>query len=262
MNILYCGDSGVEKGIALSVISLCKHAEKPLDIYILTASLGERKAISQRFGKKLEQVMKNKCLVRIFDITTLFSRELPTANIKTRFTPMCMLRLFADLVTEIPDNILYLDADVMCLKRFENMESIPLSQYDICGVPDRYGKWFFGNIFMHDYLNSGVLLMNMQRIRQNGLFTECRQLCVEKKMFMPDQTALNKLAKKLKIDRKYNCQGEIRNDTVFKHFTTFFKFLPYFHSVTVKPWSEEIHTILKVDRFDDILNFAKENKLI
>lgn len=71
---------------------------------------------------------------------------------------------------------------------------------------------------------------------------------------MPDQTALNKSAKKRKIPAKYNNQGKIKDDTVFKHFTTYFKFFPYIKTVTIKPWeSEKLHNKLKIFEFDDIL---------
>ena len=75
---------------------------------------------------------------------------------------------------------------------------------------------------------------------------------------MPDQTALNKLAVKRKIPSKYNAQGKIKSYTVFKHFTTFFKFFPYIRAVTIKPWDiEKLHNELKIFEFDDILEEYK-----
>ena len=72
---------------------------------------------------------------------------------------------------------------------------------------------------------------------------------------MPDQSALNKLAVKQKVSAKYNAQGKIKSDTVFKHFTTFFKFFPYIHSVTIKPWhKDKLHSELKIYEFDYILD--------
>ncbi len=47
---------------------------------------------------------------------------------KTRFTPCCMLRLFADEILELPDKILYLDNDVICRKRLPRI------------LQPRYGK--------------------------------------------------------------------------------------------------------------------------
>ena len=36
MNILYCGDKPMQKGILLSSMSLIKNVDEPLNIYILT----------------------------------------------------------------------------------------------------------------------------------------------------------------------------------------------------------------------------------
>lgn len=263
MNILFCGDSGVCNGIFLSALSLCKNTNENIDIYILTASVSNRNAVSQQFADRLQIALpkNNPCVkVVLIDISDTFKNNLPTRNMKTRFTPLCMLRLFADTVPQIPDKILYLDTDVLCRADFKDLYDLDITEIEIAGVPDRYGKWFFGNVFKHDYLNSGVLLMNMANIRQSGLFEKCRIMCRDKKMFMPDQTALNKLAVKHKIPTKYNAQGKIKSDTVFKHFTTFFKFFPYIHTVTVKPWQEEkMHEKLGIFEFDDILQEYKRS---
>ncbi len=257
MNILFCGDKGVCQGIFLSALSICKNVNEKLNIYILTASIDNRRAISQSFADKLQVTIKKENTnnnVTLLDISEEFGNYLPLSNMSTRFTPHCMLRLFADMVPEIPDKILYLDTDVLCRADFKDFYYSDISDIEIAGVPDRYGKWFFGNILRHNYLNSGVLLMNMANIRQSGLFEKCRERCRDKKMFMPDQSALNKLAVKRKVPAKYNEQGKIKTDTVFKHFTTFFKFFPYIRAVTIKPWhTDKLHNELKIFEFDDIL---------
>ena len=248
----------------MSTLSICKNYHEKLNIYLLTASIDSRTAISQHFATKLQNVVREtniaNCVV-LLNISEVFGSYLPIANMETRFTPLCMLRLFADVIPQIPDKILYLDADVLCLADFSELYDLDISDIEIAGVPDRYGKWFFGNIIKHDYLNSGVLLMNMENIRKSGLFQKCREMCRDKKMFMPDQSALNKLAVKRKMSSKYNEQGKIRNDTVFKHFTTFFKFVPYIHSVTIKPWhTEKLHKELKIYEFDDIIEEYQRRK--
>ena len=257
MNILFSGDKGVCEGIFLSVLSICKNTNEDLTFYILTAKLDNRDAIPLSFADKLQSLIYAKgqdYKVIVLDISEKFQSYLPLANIGTRFTPFCMLRLFADMVPEIPDKILYLDTDVLCRADFKDFYYSDITDIEIAGVPDRYGKWFFGNIFKHDYLNSGVLLMNMSNIRKSGLFRKCRDMCRDKKMFMPDQSALNKLAVKRKIPAKYNAQGKIYPDTVFKHFTTFFKFFPYIRAITIKPWhTDKLHNELKNFEFDDIL---------
>lgn len=124
------------------------------------------------------------------------------------------------------------------------------------GVLDYYGRWFFkNNIFKFDYINSGVLLLNLSKIKQTELFKKARKMCQNKKMFMPDQSSLNKLAVSKKIEpRKFNEQRKLKKDTVFQHFTTSFRFFPWFRIVTIKPWDiENVHKRLKIFEYDDIL---------
>ena len=129
-----------------------------------------------------------------------------------------------------------------------------MGNVEIIGVPDRYGQWFFGRIWRREYLNSGVLLMNLAAIRQSGLFERCRVLCRDKNMFLPDQAALNRLALKRKAPRRFNEQAAIRSDTVFKHFSTYFSFFPTIHAVTIKPWQPDaMHDVLHIHEFDPLL---------
>ena len=78
-------------------------------------------------------------------------------------------------------------------------------------------------------------------------------------MFMPDQSALNKLSVNKKIcERKYNDQRRLHSDTVFQHFTTHFKFFPYVRTETVKPWqTEEVFEALKIPREEYEVLFNK-----
>ncbi len=270
MNILYCGDGNIADGVMISVLSLTQAVKEALHIYILTASVenaGTRHpALGGDFAAFLDRKVKQwdpENTVRLYDITELFAAQPPTANMGTRFTPCCMLRLYADLVRELPDRILYLDNDVICRSDPGAFYHQDMQDAEIAGVLDYYGSWFFRNHpLKRDYLNSGVLLLNMEKIRQTGLFRQCRHRCRTREMFMPDQSALNKLCRSKRIaDRKYNEQRRLRRDTVFQHFTTSFRFFPWFHTVSVKPWNlEGMHTVLKLYTYDSLLEQYKEMK--
>ncbi len=262
MNILYCGDENIEKGLILSILSLLKNVEEKLHIYVLTMDIQNEKrtfnGISDSAINFLDDRVKEKNeenFVKKIDITDMFNKELPIKNMETRFTPYCMMRLFVDKIPEITDKILYLDTDVICRKDCRKFYNQDISEYELVGVLDHYGKWFFKkNIFKFDYINSGVLLLNLSKIRETGLFEKCRKMCEEEEMFMPDQSAINKLVTSKKIeDRKYNEQRKLHTDTIFQHFTTSFRFFPWFHALTIKPWDiERVHKELKIKEYDEI----------
>lgn len=267
MNILYCGDGNIADGVIMSTLSLLENTKEALNIFILTMSFRTEKKTYLPFPSDLASFLdekvkekNSKSSVKLCDVTDIFSAMPPTANLETRFTPCCMLRLYADLVPEMPSRILYLDNDVICLSDLTEFYDQDMDGVEISGVLDRYGKWFFKkNYITFDYLNSGVLLLNLEEIRKTGLFEKCRERCRDKEMLLPDQSALNKLAKKKKICKgKYNEQRKIKKNTVFRHYTTTFRFFPRFRSVTVKPWQiDRVHEILKSDECDRLYSEYK-----
>lgn len=263
MNILYCGDRNIRDGVLVSILSLMEQTKEPLHIYVLTMELEyglkRYEALSDQDTKVLDQTVREAGednFVRRIDLSEAFRREMPKANMETRFTPGCMLRLFADEVDEIPDRILYLDNDVVCRRDPGEFYHQDLKDTELAGVLDYYGSWFFReNWLRRDYINSGVLLLNMKEIRKTGLFRKCRECCRDEEMFMPDQSAINKLSVSKKIvPRKYNEQRKLKKDTVFQHFTTSFRFFPWLHTLTVKPWDvARMHEVLKLHEYDDVL---------
>ena len=271
INILYSGDKGIEKGLLMSILSLVRKTKRVLNIYVLTMHLvtpeKEYEPVSDQCIERIRMLLKeenSQSSIILIDASEHFEQYPPGKNMATRFTPGCMLRLFADLQKEIPDKLLYMDYDVLCRDGagFEQLYDTDMKDYEYAAVLDHYGSWFFRKKFYRrDYINSGVLLLNMTQIRQTGLFEKCRVLCQNKKMFMPDQTALNRMAeKKLLLPEKYNEQRRIHEDTVLQHFTTSFRFFPVFHYVTVKPWDQErVHKVLRIHEYDQL--FQDYNQL-
>lgn len=263
MNLLYCGDRNIQDGLLISILSLLKHVSEELHIYVMTMDLHTAKkdyhAISEQTVVFLNQVVQRQnsaSFVKRFDCTSMFTNQLPRKNMETRFTPYAMLRLFADQL-DLPERLLYLDSDVVCHRDPTEFYYQDLKNVELVGVLDYYGRWFFHHSLTHlDYINSGVLLLNMKKIHQTGLFERARKRCENHWMFMPDQSALNKLAKAKRIvPRKYNEQHKLHADTVFQHFTTSFKFFPLFKIQTIKPWEvNQVHQVLGIHAYDDILN--------
>lgn len=266
MNLLYCGDSNIKDGLYLSIKSILQVEKGVLNIYILSMNYLNYKIIDKEFIEALDTLVKsvNKdSKVSLIDMSEVYKNNECKANKDTLFTPYCMLRLYADLV-ELPRKILYLDTDVLAYKSFREFYDIDNSTYEIVGTLDYYGSHIYKkNIFKKDYLNSGVLLLNLDLLKKNDILKKARKLCASKKMLLPDQSALNILCKhKLVVDRKYNEQKSMQSDTVLRHFTTTFKFFPMIKTQKVKPWQiDRVHDILNCHEFDWLLNEYKEWKM-
>lgn len=266
MNLLYCGDSNIKDGLYLSIRSILEVEKGILNIYVLSMNYLDYKMIDREFIYSLDTLVKGvnpNSKVSLIDMSDVYKNNECKANKDTLFTPYCMLRLYADLV-ELPKKILYLDTDVLAYKSFKEFYEIDNSTYEVVGALDYYGSHIYKkNIFKRDYLNSGVLLLNLDLLKKNDILKKARELCASKKMLLPDQSALNILCKhKLIVDRKYNEQKSMQKDTVFRHFTTTFKFFPVIKTQKVKPWQiDRVHEILNCHEFDWLLREYKEWKM-
>ena len=267
MNILFCGDSNAEDGVLIATLSLLKNSgAEELHIYVLTMYTRNYKKKYHPFSKHAADYIRSLLVkqnpnntLRLIDCTSLFIEENPAANMKNHFTPYAMLRLFSDQLPQIPHRILYLDDDVIVRRSLRTFYKQDLTNVQLVGVLDYWGRFFFHNYHEHkifDYINSGVLLLNMEEIKETKLFARVRHMMQVKNMFMPDQSAINKLATEKKIaPRRYNEQYKLQPDTVIQHFTTSFRFFPFFRTQTVKPWDvKRIHSVLKLHEYDDLLN--------
>ena len=270
VNILFCGDHRAEDGVLIVALSLLHHVKEPLNIYVLTMKTATETREYEPFSKKAADLLTQQLqsynpqnTLHLIDCTELFNESQPSANMNSRFTPYSMLRLYIDLIPDMPDRLLYLDNDVICREPFDDFYYQDLTGVQVVGVLDHYGKWFFHHqMRMADYINSGILLLNLPEIKATNLFVKARRMIATRHMFMPDQAAINRLSHAKKIaPRRFNDQRRLHHDTVFQHFTTSFRFFPWFHILTVKPWQiSNVHKDLRLHEYDGLLEEYQQLK--
>lgn len=258
INILFGGNYKVYDGILLCLLSMTKHCHEPIRIYILTADVTELNAnykpLTELHRKSLERVVKNVNPNSNVNLITLGKEFndwiLKSQNKLNVYTPFAFLRLFADRVEHLPKKIIYLDTDIMLNGNIKHLFDVDISNYELGVVLDRYGRIFISP----KYFNSGMLLLNMEKIKETNLFDKVKEMCLNKKMGFPDQSALNKCAtKKLYLPRKFNEQGNLKKNTIIQHFSKRIKWWPIFHTQNFKPWQIElVHEKYKWHQYDDV----------
>lgn len=260
INILLCGNYKVFDGAICELISITKRTREPITCYIFTADVSRIKPeyvpITQEQTNFLDSYVKSKDaqnkVVRI-DVTDLYIKEfMNSPNESAYCTPYTLLRLLADKVKEIPDKLLYLDIDMMVANDLKILYDIDVEDYEYAAVKEKYGCW----VIRPDYINAGMLLLNMKKIRETKLFEKARNKIKTKKMLFADQDALFwSTTKKKIIPRKFNEQSKFdRKDTVVCHFSKRLMLLPYPHTENYKQWQvDEIHKELKCYTFDEDL---------
>ncbi len=270
MNILYCGDAGISRGLLVSILSLMMRGGEEYRIFIMTIDGLGVKPFPEKTAEFLDRLVKKynpKNSVQRIDATKEFIADLPEKNMGSYFTPCSMLRLYADKVSELKrrERILYLDYDVVARGPLKELYETELEGVEAAGVLDIYGRrWYhYHGLLKQDYMNSGVMLFNMNECRKTGMFSKTRQLCQKRWMMLADQAALNKAIERRKLmPRKFNEQEERpRSDTVLHHFSNNFKFFPYFRVQKVKPHEiEKVHKVLRIFEYDDIFKEYKKLK--
>ena len=261
INILYCGNEGVIDGVMTSVLSVLKRTttREPFSFYIFTMDLREVKPsyipISARSAEYLDRYVKeynpeNRVILK--DVGALYRSELlHCPNEDAYCSAYTLIRLLADMVDGIPDKLLYLDADIMLNRDIRLLYKIPVGDVEYAAARDHYGKY----LVSPNYVNAGVLLLNMKRIRETGLFIKARKLLRERKMLFADQSALIRSTSSRKmLPQRFNDQKFLHKSTVVRHFSKRLFYLPYPHTDNVKQWQvSRIHKIFGYYVFDDIL---------
>ena len=260
INILLCGNYKVFDGAICELISITKRTKEPITCYIFTADVTRIKPeylpITKEQTDFLDSYVKSKNeknkVLRV-DVTDLYIKEfMNSPNESAYCTPYTLLRLLADKVETIPDKLLYLDIDIMVANDLKILYDIDIEDFEYAAVKEKYGCW----AIRPDYINAGMLLLNMKKIRETKLLEKARNKIKTKKMLFADQDALFwSTTKKKIIPRKFNEQSKFdRKDTVVCHFSKRLMLLPYPHTENYKQWQvDEIHKELKCYTFDEDL---------
>lgn len=261
INILFSGNAGVFDGILSCMLSILKRTQtkEPFRFFVYTMDVTrikpEYQAVSEAqiaFLNKIAKKYDSKNEVIPVDVTELYEREFGGCpNEQAYCSPYTLLRLFADIVEGMPDKLLYLDVDILFNRDITLLYNIDISGYEYAAARDHYGKYLINP----NYINAGVLLLNMKEIRKTGLLAKARDLIKEKKLVFADQSAVYRsTTKKKMLPQRFNDQKFLHKHTVVRHFSKRLFYLPYPHTANVKQWKvSEIHRIFHYYVFDDIL---------
>jgi len=150
INIMFAGNLKVFDGILIASLSIVKYCKKPINVYVLTMDLSENNKdflpINDKHCELLSKVYRSvncQSSVKILDLKPLYQKYLHNSpNCESFYTPYALLRLLAEDIEELPSKILYLDADVVANGDISDLFDIDISNYEIAGARDYYGKVF------------------------------------------------------------------------------------------------------------------------
>ena len=267
INLLLCGNKKVFDGALTQLISITNRTKETINCYIFTMDISRLKpdyiCITDKQVEFLEKVIQSKKQenkVTKVDVTNLYEKEFAHCKNENAYcTPYTLLRLLADLVPQMPDKLLYLDIDMMAGDDIAKLYNTDITEYEYAAVKEKYGSV----MIKHDYINAGMLLLNMKKIRETKLLEKARNLIKTRKLPFADQDAIYwSTTKKLILPRIYNEQSKFNKpDTVLCHFCKRLLLWPYPRTENYKQWNvDEVHKVLKCHAFDKELEEYLELK--
>lgn len=262
VNVLFCGNDKVFDGILTCALSILKRTEssEPFCFYVFTMDVSHIKEsylpVNEGQMRFFENVIKRynpENSIRLIDVTDIYMAEFSKCpNEGAYCSPYTLIRLFADMLEDMPEKLLYLDADIMFNRDIHLLYDTDINGYEYAAARDHYGKY----LVKPNYINAGVLLLNMAEIKKTGLLRKARELIKTKKLTFADQSAIiRSTTRKKMLKQRFNDQKFLHKHTVVRHFSKRLFWLPYPHTANIKQWQvEEVHKIFKYHQFDDILD--------
>lgn len=260
INLLFSGNDGVFDGILTCLLSILKRSKNDCyRIYILTMDVSHIKENYVSIADKKIEFLRNiiqkynpENQIYKIDVKGLYQEEFAGCpNEQAYCSPYTLLRLFADKIEELPDKILYLDVDILFNQDIHLLYDINVEDVEYAAARDHYGKY----LIHPNYINAGVLLLNMRKCKETNLFFKARQLIKSKKLVFADQSALiRSTTKKKLLPQRFNDQKFLHQHTVVRHFSKRLFYLPYPHTANIKQWHvSKVHSIFHYEQFDDVL---------
>ncbi|NIZ19667.1 glycosyltransferase family 8 protein [Entomospira culicis] len=217
MPIAYAINDGYTKPLMAQLVALYEHAKKETiyDLYILNYQLKEenRKLITNLVGE-----LKTEAKVTFLDITDAEYKQIPLLGQWPKETDFrgFLPRLLPDI-----DVLLYLDADTLVIEDLAHLMNIDLDGYYYAGCRDIFdhnkqilnlacvesNHKVVDLVLNYNYINAGVLLMNLAYLRQNNFSQDFLQVLKKgvdaQVLGCPDQDVINYLAIKDGVNRIY-----------------------------------------------------------
>lgn len=237
-DVVYATDDNFVQHAAISILSLLD-SNKDIFIHIHFFCMGVKENNIANVKDLLEE---QNCTLSVYTIDNDTFADLPDPGI---YSYASFLRLITSRILPNTSKVLYLDCDLVVNGSIKELFEIPMDNYAIAGCHDctlsfNIIKGYIGYDYnKYGYLNSGVLLMNLDYWRTHNAEKKLLDFIKTHDLALKDQDAINYIfhKEKLILDPKWNCHvgffsypplvveqdrkrvRDMWNDAVIIHFT-------------------------------------------
>ena len=243
VNIVFCTDKNYAKYLPPLIESILRNTTFKCNFYVVYSTINDEK--KKKIIKTVTDFKDSTVdFVKFENIELLENNEISkyASSFRGGYDAFSRLFLTELLLSKNIKNCIYFDIDVVVKKNSDELFSLVKNIKFLAGVVDSVtikngGKWVYDK-----YINSGVLLMNLENLKSINFAEKCLDFIIEhgKETSLLDQDCINfVLGNKYieLIDQKYNeylPKTQKVKDAVVLHFTGPFK-----------PWMKETRWRLK-----------------
>lgn len=246
MHILCCTDTNFVIPMGVMMHSLCVNNKcEKLHFHVIIDE-----SVTEQQKTELKTVVPEDAEISFYLINIENIRQYLVVKVENFPIPIYYRLLMAKILPESVHKILYLDADMIVRHDLSELWNTPLDNIAVAGVMNQSdcGQFWTRLEYPQEsgYFNSGVLLLNLDYIREHNMTDQFISYIKEKPdiLLCPDQDVLNYILKdhKLLLPVRYNAQeGFYRNppQSVFGDINLFEADVdnPYIvHYTKEKPW--------------------------
>lgn len=214
IKIAFSCDQTYVRFLATTIASILKNADytDELEFYVMDGGLtAEDKTNIQSLSSIKEFTIK------FIDISNIIANIDFTVPSELHFSKAAYFRFFIAEILKDINKVLYLDIDIVVLSSLAELYSVDVEEHYFAAGIQYHTLWGTAkeimrlNIFGKKYFNSGVLLINLQRWRDENLALKLITTMNEIKgnIRYVDQDVMNHYFNDFKvIDKKWNCEAE------------------------------------------------------
>ena len=248
--IVFATNNNYAPYLGAALNSMMKYADK--NKYYAVFILHTRLSVTNQ--KKLEEMGKGNVKVQCINAT----KYLPKVNLyqKGYFTDEMYLRILIPKIFQEKDKVLYLDCDLVLRTDISELYELNIEDYAV-GMAHNFCTPYRANyvknmlgILPEKYFNSGVILFNCKKFRDEDLGSKCFSLLAQySDLECPDQDILNLACKEkiFQINDRWNVSWQfiiqqhinLCDEKEFQRYNLITK-KPYIVHFTseIKPWNE------------------------
>lgn len=243
MHVVFNVDNGFVPHMCVTILSIIENCSETKPIFhVLTYNLSieNREYVSNLVSEKGASIYFYDVDVSKFDGFPLGNK---TGN--ARLTYAAYLRLLIpDVLPQKLDKVIYMDCDIVVINPIYDLWNKDLTDYYLAALDD-YGQGGISGAKRlgigegYSYFNSGVMLINLKKLREMDFFEKVKEYVKtnRERIMMHDQDILNGLLyeKRMALEVRWNMMCNTGNTTDYA----------VIHYAGMKPWFIECPHPLK-----------------